>query len=92
MSYPTPYKEGWFWAKWKIANEGTDHCRVCHHRNSTWEDDLTGEDWAVVEVVENSLDQTDPEHLMVQVGGVGHWQSLKNFYWGPEILKPKELA
>lgn len=84
---PTPTREGWYWAKWHTASDGTDHCRHCGHRHSDWTEPngLEIEPWSVVEVVENSLNSCDPEYLMVQVGGVSQWQPLENFTWGPPV-------
>lgn len=91
MSTPMPTQPGFYWAKWRMADEGTDPvCLKCGHKPSEWEDniDLSVEDWAPVEVVVNCLDETNPEYLKVQVGGVAKWQSPENFVWGPEIVRP----
>lgn len=74
MANDVPKEPGWYFAKWKIASEGT--------RNG---DDLTPSDeLECVRVVVNTVDQEDDEHLMVEVGGVEQWQALENFYWiGP---------
>lgn len=73
MSAPTPTKPGFYWAKWKIAENGTkdEHdFRPLHN-------------WEVVEVFVNCTDESDPEYLRVFVGGVSRTQSIENFYWGP---------
>lgn len=67
-----PSKAGFYWAKWRIANEGTREA-----------DELTPSDkWEVVDVFENSIDPSDDEYLMVHVPGVTAPQNLENFYWG----------
>ena len=77
-AYPTPTKPGFYWAKWKIADEGT--------RDG---DDLTPNDrWEPVEVAINSGSPDDPDYLRVDVPGVERSQSLGNFFWGPEVLGP----
>ena len=81
--YPAPRAEGFYWAKWKIAETGTDACRKCGHEMSTWESEGPNGDWEVVEVVENTSDQDHPEHFMVQVPGVARWQAFDGFFWGP---------
>lgn len=80
--YPTPTKEGFYWAKWKIAEAGTREG-----------DDLTPSDeWEVMHVVENGGDPQDPEYFLVMVPGVEQWQSRENFYWGPGPLKKPEAS
>jgi hypothetical protein len=83
-----PTGEGFFWAKWKIATEGTDTCRKCGHENSCWERDGGPDEWEIVQVVENTTNKDDDEHLMVQVLGVSRWQPLDCFYWGEEVPCP----
>jgi hypothetical protein len=74
----TPSKPGFYWAKWKIADDGTREA-----------DELTPSDkWEVVEVWENCNDAKSPEYLRVSVPGVERGQSLENFYWGPGPLTP----
>jgi hypothetical protein len=71
-----PKKAGHYWAKWRIANDGTREG-----------DELTPSDtWEVVQVFENCLDHTDDEFLAVHVPGVERSQSLENFVWGPGPL------
>lgn len=72
----TPTKTGFYWAKWKIADEGTREG-----------DELTPSDrWEVVEVCDNYGD--DPRnYLRVSVSGVFMSQSIENFYWGPGPLE-----
>lgn len=74
--HPTPTRPGFYWAKWKIADEGT--------RDG---DELTPNDrWEPVEVAVNSGSPDDPDYLRVDVPGVERSQSLGNFFWGPELL------
>lgn len=76
----TPTAPGFYWAKWRIAADGTeDNGEGCMGARA---------DWEVVEVWENSLDTRDPEYLMVYVPGVARGQPLENFYWGPGPLVP----
>lgn len=78
MKYPTPNKPGHFWAKWQIASEATKDG-----------DELTpSPNFEVVQVVENSTDGNDPEHLLVYVPGVEVCQALDAFFWGAEVLPP----
>lgn len=71
----TPTEAGFFWAKWKIASDGTREA-----------DELTPSDrWEVVEVVTNHIDRDDPEYLMVSVCGVEKNQPLDGFFWGEEV-------
>jgi hypothetical protein len=69
-----PAGEGWYFAKWRIADDGT--------RDG---DELTpSNEIECVHVVQNSVDPEDGDHLMVMVPGVERWQSLENFCWlGP---------
>ena len=67
-----PKEAGFYWAKWKIADDGTKEG-----------DELTPSDgWEVVEVFVNCIDETDDEYLMVFVPGVERCQSVQNFFWG----------
>jgi hypothetical protein len=82
MAYTAPKKAGHYWAKWRIANDGTKEG-----------EELTPSDtWEVVQVFENSLDETDDDHLMVSVPGVTKSQSVENFVWGPGQLPPPMTA
>lgn len=79
--YPTPTTEGHFWAKWRIAEDGTDDA-----------DSFTPLDhWEVVQVFENGGEPDNPEYLMVHVPGVSKGQNVENFIWGPEVFEPTEL-
>lgn len=68
-------KPGFYWAKWRSAAPGTeDNGEGCMGEDATWE---------IVEVWENSLDPTDPEYLMVHVGGVAKGQGVHCFEFAP---------
>lgn len=72
-----PKIAGHYWAKWRIANDGTREG-----------DELTPSDkWEVMQVFENCLDRSDAEFLMVAVPGVERSQSIENFVWGEGPLK-----
>lgn len=71
-----PKREGFYWGKWRIKAEGTAE-----------EDEAPGDEWEVMHVVENCIDQTDPEFLMVMVPGVSKWQPIENFVWGAEVRR-----
>jgi hypothetical protein len=75
--YPAPTKEGHYWAKWRIAEEGSE----------TWKQDTPpGLNWEAVFV----RDQGDDD-LVVDVPGEGRVQKLENFVWGPICTgKPNE--
>ena len=69
---PSP-RAGFYWAKWRIADEGTppDLCMGA------------GAQWEVVEVFENHICDGEPDQFRVSVTGVAGSQSFENFYWGP---------
>lgn len=72
-----PHHEGFFWAKWRIADEGTvegDILTPC-------------DDWQVVNVYENGPSPKHPEWLRVMVPGVQSSQSVENFFWGSEVCR-----
>jgi len=75
--YPAPTKEGHYWAKWRIAEEGSE----------TWKQDTPPSlNWEAVFV----RDQGDDD-LVVDVPGEGRVQKLENFVWGPICTgKPNE--
>ena len=68
-----PTKPGYYWAKWRIAADGT-------HEG----DELTPSDfWGIVEVNENAPGQPEhPEYLSVAVPGVRETQWPDCFVWG----------
>jgi len=75
-----PRNPGFYWAKWRIADEGT--------RDG---DEATPSDkWEVVEVFMNSTEPTDDEYMRVSIPGVDRSQHITNFVWGPGPLKPPE--
>ncbi len=76
-SQKVPTAAGFYWAKWRIKAEGTVD-----------EDESPGNEWEVMHVVVNCIDDDDPEHLMVMVPGVAKWQSVENFAWGIEVKCP----
>lgn len=72
-----PTKPGFYWAKWRIADDGTVEGV-----------EMTPQDrWEPVEVFDNNA--TD-EPLRVFVCGVQKSQTLKNFVWGNPIEEPKK--
>lgn len=76
---PSP-REGFYWAKWRIADEGTPP-DLCRGVNAKWE---------VVEVFENHIMDGQPDQFRVAVTGVEGSQSFDNFYWGPTPIKKLE--
>lgn len=74
MAIPT--REGFWWAKWRIKAAG-----------SADEHESPGDEWEVMHVVENCIDEDDPEHLMVMVPGVARWQPIDHFAWGDEVTR-----
>ena len=73
----TPTKPGFYWAQWRIADEGTQDDGNLPAIGT----------WEVVDVFENCIDRNDPEHLAVHVSGVSKGQSIENFVWGEGPLK-----
>lgn len=80
---PLPNREGFYWAKWRIADDGTREA-----------DELTPSDkWEVVDVFENHLGPDDGDKWRVHVPGVERSQSAENFYWGPgPLTEPGRMA
>lgn len=76
--FPTPAKEGFFWAK------------LIHPSKMPEGEDWASIDWEVVQVVLNGGE--DDEEWGVIVGGISPFQWIPDFVWGPEVIKPKELA
>lgn len=72
MSERTPTKPGFYWAIWQKADPGTPE----------GDEQTPALEWEIVHVVENCLDEDDPEYLMAAVPGQSKWQSLENFTWG----------
>lgn len=81
---PPPKAEGFYWAKWKIADDGT-----------VGADDgaLDPNRWEVVDVFRNHLGDDPAGRWRVLVPGVQRSQSLENFYWGPgPLTRPGRMA
>ena len=81
MTYPTPTTAGFWWAKWRIADEGSP-------KTAEYESYLPMDKWEVMDVFENNKDATAADHLRVHVPGVADSQSVENFFWGPGPLEP----
>lgn len=82
-AYPTPAREGHFWAKLKL------------HEN----DDMNSPDWEVVQVFENMAGdpceadiEAGAEKWLASVPGIQDSQPLDAFVWGPPVHKPVELG
>jgi hypothetical protein len=80
ITYPTPKREGWFWAK------------LVHPTRMPPGEDWASVDWEIVQVIENSLDDDSDEKWGVSVTGVSPLQWPQDFVWGPEVVRPAELA
>jgi hypothetical protein len=76
-----PTAEGFYWGVWRVKAEGTAD-----------ENEAPGFEWEVMHVIENCIDEADPEFLMVMVPGVQKWQPLQNFIWGDEVCPPQESS
>lgn len=76
--YPTPTLPGFFWAEWRIVEEGTF---------PDWPDleeetmDTPGLEVRVVQVWECDRDDGEGTHLVVNVPGVERSQGLDCFVW-----------
>lgn len=75
-----PKEPGWYFAKWKIAEDGTRDAEHLTPSNKI----------ECVEIYINGHDKEDSEYLMVAVGGVEKPQPIENFYWISPIEVPKE--
>lgn len=73
----TPTEAGFYWAKWKIASDGT----------ADMPEFTPSDTWEVVEVFVNQIDRDNPEHFMVSVCGVSRSQALDGFYWGERVTQ-----
>ncbi|ESY42041.1 hypothetical protein X747_14775 [Mesorhizobium sp. LNJC384A00] len=76
-----PLKPGYYWAKWRVATEGTQDGA-----------ELTPSDnWEIVQVVENDPDweihPAEQKALFVFVCGVGEAQWRDSFVWGDFIAR-----
>lgn len=80
--YPTPEREGHYWAKLKLAENPDDN----------------SPDWEVVLVFDNILrpwceaDIESGECQLASVPGIAKSQRIDAFVWGPRIDRPKELS
>jgi len=80
-TYPTPTREGHYWAKLKLSDNP----------------DLNSVDWEVVQVFENiarpwcQADVETGECLMAHVPGVERSEPVDAFVWGPPVPKPDVL-
>lgn len=81
MKFPTPEREGHWWAKLRLA-ENPDHNSV---------------GWEVVQVFDNILrpwcaaDIETGECMMAHVPGIEQGYPLDAFVWGPPVHLPAEL-
>jgi hypothetical protein len=88
MGGQLPTAEGFYWGKWRIADDGTYAHQPGVSKDE--QDRPPSHEWEVMHVVENCIDRTDPEFLMVMVPGVSKWQSLENFVWGARVEGPEK--
>jgi hypothetical protein len=72
--HPIPIREGFYWAKLKFVDDGTNFDPEGNHP------------WEVVNVFENHLNDGEPDQWRVHVPGIEQSQSAENFYWGPGPL------
>jgi hypothetical protein len=75
----TPTEPGYYWAKHMKSDPGT--------RDG---DEAASGEWAVVDVFQNHIDPTHPEHLAVFVPGIEKGQHLGNFEWGARVHHASE--
>jgi len=76
MTYPTPAREGHWWAKLRLADQPEG-------------EDWNSPDWEVVQVYDNNGE--GDEAMMAFVPGVDRPQLLDAFVWGPAVAKPEGL-
>lgn len=74
-TYPTPAREGHWWAKLRLAENPDDR----------------SVDWEVVQVFDNNGPPGSDEEYMASVPGIERSQPLDAFVWGPPVHKPPEL-
>jgi hypothetical protein len=65
-----PREPGFYWAKWRIAAEGT----------RDGDEFMPSNKWEVVEVIQNSFENED-DHFLVHVCGVEKGQWIHDFFW-----------
>ena len=75
LTMKVPTKPGFYWAKWRIIEDGSDTEQDAIPPLNMWE---------VVEVWENT------EKYLVSVTGESKSQSVENFVWGPGPLTKPE--
>lgn len=79
VKWPLPVSQGFYWAKWRIADDETPADLAAT---------LPVDIWEVVEVFLNHTSDDSDERFRVNVCGVLAGQSLENFVWGPGPLEP----
>lgn len=78
--FPTPDREGHFWAK------------LVHPTRMPEGEDWASTDWEVVQVFHNNGEPGDPEEFGVHVPGVRMVQWVQDFVWGPRVDLPREIG
>lgn len=80
-TFNEPHQPGWYWAKWRIAEDGS----------STFGG--PEDEWKIVEVETLGVGyDRDPDTLVVSVIGEPKMQNLENFVWGAGPLEmPKAI-
>jgi hypothetical protein len=74
-----PREPGFYWAKWQIAAEGTRDGNEL----------MLSDEWEVVEVFQNSNDESADDHFLVHVCGIEKSQSIQDFFWdGGPLMAP----
>lgn len=84
MTYPTPTRPGYYWAKLKTVSGGTlynEHRKHPIHLKP--ESGWASVDWEIVEVWDNNGE--GDEKFGVNVFGVPVTQWVPDFYWGPRV-------
>lgn len=84
FQYPAgvPTKIGFYWAKWRLADDGTF---TGPGYTDADREGVMSKEFEPVRLVENCVDHDNPEWLKVSVGGVEKSQSPENFIWGPRL-------
>lgn len=80
--YPTPTREGHWWAKLRLADNPDDN-------SSQWEVVLV---WENISKPWCEADIESGECMMVSVPGLEAAQLIDAFVWGPPVHLPEELA
>ncbi len=76
-----PQEPGYFWAKWRIAADGTLEGEELTPSN-TWE--IVQVNWNI-SGWETMTDEEMPERLLVAVHGVREPQVRDGFFWGAKV-------